>query len=207
MQHVPEWSEARKLFRSLMESSGLLGWICDTDGHCIYLSSAWHRYKGSNEALGLAWLNIIYPEDRPSVREAFFEASRRQSEFHIDYRLERNEGGCVLAWARGVPHFDPAGYYAGMFGITHTAHDYAAQATLFRTLSDSPKPKVLSFRERQVLELFAQGYTIETAAIQLRIAEGTVAHHAKNATLKLGALNRTQAVAKAIQLSEIELSV
>lgn len=206
MQHVPEWTEARKLFRSLMESSGLLGWICDAEGYCIYLSSAWFEYTGSTDGLGMAWLNALHPDDRLQAHAAYFEANHSRTKFQVDYRLERKEGGYALAWARGVPHFDPAGEYTGMFGITTTTHDYAEQARLIRSLSDASKPKVLSSRERQVLELFARGYTAETAALQLNISEATVIHHAKSATHKLGALNRTQAVVKAIQLSELELS-
>lgn len=206
VQRVPEWTEARKLFRSLMEISGLLGWICDADGYCIYMSTAWHKYTGSPDGLGLGWLNAVHPEDRLKAHAAYFEANHSRAEYQVDYRLERSEGGYALAWARGVPHFDPAGRYSGMFGITNTTHDFAEQASFIRALPNAPKPKVLSDRERQVLELFARGFTIETAAVQLGIAEATVAHHAKNATHKLGALNRTQAVVKAIQLSELEIT-
>jgi DNA-binding CsgD family transcriptional regulator len=54
----------------------------------------------------------------------------------------------------------------------------------------------LTSRERQVLELVAEGLTNAAVAEQLWIAPGTVKKHLDNAYAKLGASTRTEAVAR-----------
>jgi PAS domain S-box-containing protein len=57
---------------------------------------------------------------------------------------------------------------------------------------------VLSPREHQVVELLASGHTGEEVAERLGISPATVRVHVRNATGKLGASTRTQAVAIAV---------
>lgn len=205
MQRIPDWTETRKLFRSLVEASNLLGWICEEDGYCIYLSSAWYSFTGATDSQGLGWINSIHPDDRIKARQAFFDANDRQTEYKVDYRIERPDGTYSLAQAQGVPHFAENDRYCGMMGVTSTINEFSAQAQFLSTIVANQRPRVLTEREREVLQLFALGYTIETAAIQLGIAEGTVAHHVGTATRKLGALNRTHAVVRAIRFNELDL--
>ena len=70
----------------------------------------------------------------------------------------------------------------------------------------SPKgngKSVLSPREHQVVELLAGGNTGEEVAEQLGISPATVRVHVRNATGKLGASTRTQAVAIAVARGEV----
>jgi DNA-binding CsgD family transcriptional regulator len=62
---------------------------------------------------------------------------------------------------------------------------------------------VLSPRERQVVELLAAGLTGEEVAERLGISPATVRVHIRNATGKLGASTRTQAVAIAVARGEV----
>jgi len=57
----------------------------------------------------------------------------------------------------------------------------------------------LTGREREVLELLAQGLQLEEIAGRLGIGLETVRTHVRNATERLGAANRTHAVAIAIR--------
>ncbi len=63
----------------------------------------------------------------------------------------------------------------------------------------------LSPREREILDLLAQGLTGEQAAQQLFISPETVRTHIRNAMTKLEARTRVHAVALALQQKEIEL--
>ncbi len=54
----------------------------------------------------------------------------------------------------------------------------------------------LSVRERDCLTFVADGYTDAQVAMLLNISESTVRFHLSNARMKLGAVNRTQAVAR-----------
>jgi PAS domain S-box-containing protein len=62
---------------------------------------------------------------------------------------------------------------------------------------------VLSPREHQVVELLASGSTGEEVAERLGISPATVRVHVRNATGKLGANTRTQAVAIAVARGEV----
>ncbi|MBO9589510.1 LuxR C-terminal-related transcriptional regulator [Devosia sp.] len=207
MQRVPDWTEPQRLFRALMENSRLLGWICEADGYCIYLSSAWQEFTGSENGLGIGWLNAIHPADRVPTYRAFTDANFSQTEYKVDYRLERPDGSYSMAMAHGSPHFAADGQYIGMFGITTTVHQYAAQADFVATVLPPEHKRILSDREREVLQLVAQGYTDGTAATRLGIAESTVSGHMKHAALKLGALSRSHAVFQAVRLNELDLTV
>lgn len=62
---------------------------------------------------------------------------------------------------------------------------------------------MLSPREREVLELLAQGLSGEDAAKELVLSAETVRTHVRNAMSKLGATTRVHAVALALQRGEI----
>lgn len=67
----------------------------------------------------------------------------------------------------------------------------------------APLDRVLSPREHQVVQLLAAGLTGEQVALRLGISPATVRVHIRNATAKLGASTRTQAVAMAVARGEI----
>ena len=62
---------------------------------------------------------------------------------------------------------------------------------------------MLSPREHQVVELLAAGLTGDEVADRLGISPATVRVHIRNATGKLGASTRTQAVAIAVARGEV----
>ena len=63
---------------------------------------------------------------------------------------------------------------------------------------------MLSLREKEVIRLIAQGLTNDAIARSLSISVGTVKRHNTNIYSKLGATSRTEAVAKASRLGEID---
>lgn len=67
-----------------------------------------------------------------------------------------------------------------------------------------PAVSVLSLREREVMRLIAQGLGNDDIARSLSIAVGTVKRHNTNIFAKLGATSRTEAVAKAARIGEID---
>jgi LuxR family transcriptional regulator, quorum-sensing system regulator BjaR1 len=76
----------------------------------------------------------------------------------------------------------------------------AAKArVLFRPPDAGPQLSPLTPRERDVLTWVAQGKSAWQIGEILNIAKRTVDEHTKNATRKLGALNRTHAVAIALR--------
>jgi NarL family two-component system response regulator LiaR len=79
---------------------------------------------------------------------------------------------------------------------------FASEATqsLVQLRTDSPKlGQDLTKREREVLALLVKGLTNEQIAERLAISRGTVRHHVGACISKLGASNRTHAVALAFE--------
>jgi PAS domain S-box-containing protein len=101
-----------------------------------------------------------------------------------------------------------------LLDVTALRDAEADAATLAQRLGGADKDKgngneheagtgVLSPREHQVVELLANGSTGEQVAEQLGISPATVRVHVRNATGKLGANTRTQAVAIAVARGEV----
>ncbi len=67
--------------------------------------------------------------------------------------------------------------------------------------TDAPQ---LSPREREVLQLVARGLTGQRIARRLSITEATVCTHVQHVRDKLGVRTRSQAVARALALGQIE---
>jgi DNA-binding CsgD family transcriptional regulator len=85
--------------------------------------------------------------------------------------------------------------------LRRAEEDAAALAS--RLGSNGHTTGVLSPREHQVVELLAGGLTGEQVAERLGISPATVRVHIRNATGKLGANTRTQAVAIAVARGEV----
>lgn len=200
-----EWTEHKRSIRALFEISGLLGWICEPDGYCVYLSPAWYAYTGQEARTGegIGWLDAIHPEDRVATRKAFYDASDRQADYHVSYRLKKKGGGFGIVLANGAPHFDQQNRFSGMLGVTMTMSQIAEQAALMH--EGRPAARRLTDREREVLELIARGHSASSAAATLSLAKGTVDAHVTNAMQKLGATNRTHAIVRALKLNELNL--
>lgn len=75
-------------------------------------------------------------------------------------------------------------------------------------LAQAPEPAgepLLSKREEQVLQLFADGYSTTEVASRLFISAKTVKNHLASAYEKLDARDRTQAVLRAVRMGIIRL--
>jgi PAS domain S-box-containing protein len=101
-----------------------------------------------------------------------------------------------------------------LLDVTALRHAEADAATLASRLGGNgtgngegnghkPGKGILSPREHQVVELLANGSTGEEVAERLGISPATVRVHVRNATGKLGATTRTQAVAIAVARGEV----
>jgi LuxR family quorum sensing-dependent transcriptional regulator len=73
------------------------------------------------------------------------------------------------------------------------------------TAIDGPKHAEITDREREVLTWAARGLSSRNTAMILNIAKRTVDEHVQTAARKLGAANKTQAVAIAIRDRLIEV--
>jgi DNA-binding CsgD family transcriptional regulator len=116
--------------------------------------------------------------------------------------IKRPDGG--VRWVRASAR--PIGRSAltslqDITALRRAEEDAAALAS--RLNGNGGSRGVLSPREHQVVELLAAGLTGEEVAARLGISPATVRVHIRNATGKLGASTRTQAVAIAVARGEV----
>ena len=124
---------------------------------------------------GLGIVALGGPLERHAVREAFDAGAMGYVS-----RLSKLEAvsQAIAAAAEGETFADPA---AGRAAVT-----------------------TLTPRQREVLQLFADGLSTEQAAQRLGLSEETVRTHAKASLARMHARDRTHAVAKALRASLIE---
>jgi PAS domain S-box-containing protein len=137
--------------------------------------------------------------------------------------LQRPDGG--MRWVRVSARPIGRSVLTSLLDITALRNAEEDAATLASRLSGDRRPSgangngnghkssksrakskgngVLSPREHQVVELLASGNTGEEVAERLGISPATVRVHVRNATGKLGASTRTQAVAIAVARGEV----
>jgi PAS domain S-box-containing protein len=133
--------------------------------------------------------------------------------------LQRPDGG--MRWVRVSARPIGRSVLTSLLDVTALRNAEEDAATLASRLSGDHKAKgangngnghkaakrngrsVLSPREHQVVELLASGNTGEEVAERLGISPATVRVHVRNATGKLGASTRTQAVAIAVARGEV----
>lgn len=80
-----------------------------------------------------------------------------------------------------------------------------AVAILVAPRDQAPAPESLTDREREVLELLAEGLPNKAIAARLGLSDQTVKFHVAAISGKLGAMNRTDAVRRAVRQGLIAL--
>jgi len=176
-------ADAMEAARSYAETHGVPEALLDA----LLLDSQVHQLKndkaGAFEMLERA-LTLAQPAG--AVR-AFTDEGRRLRELLVEW-LEKEPGSpAIEAYAREVLEF-PGTQYAQL-------SEQIVDKKL--TGSSSSSVETLSYRELEVLQLVSAGKTNLEIAEQLHIAKATVKYHLANIFGKLGATNRTLAVATA----------
>ncbi len=171
-------------------------------------------------------LQVASRQSDPFFRHGLTSSVRLLNEemFGLIRRMESEEGRRLHAW------LDGRGYSRGFMTACHGTRGETGMLALFATEEDDfdaervwlhfqgllpslqtrlmallaqqseRRFKLLSPRERQCLIWVAEGKTSADISTIMAITPRTVIKHITNATRKLGAKNRTQAVARAILL-------
>ena len=128
--------------------------------------------------------------------------------------LVSDESYAADAWASGVlgllyRHVEPEVLVSALQAVAQglIALDPELAAALLPSRLESPESLVeeLTPREREVLQLLAEGLPNKTIALQLGISEHTVKFHVNAILGKLGVQSRTEAVVRAMRLGLIIL--
>jgi two-component system nitrate/nitrite response regulator NarL len=82
---------------------------------------------------------------------------------------------------------------------------YIDEAMKAELAAGRPPAPTLTPREREILQMIAQGLSLEEVALRLVVSPETVRTHLSNARRKLGARNRTEAVVAAMRSAQIRM--
>jgi PAS domain S-box-containing protein len=170
------------------------------------------------------WLRQVHPDDLRNVEEAMRAHLAGESRiYEAEYRQRHKDGHWVWVFSRGKVTYDAANQPVRATGTTLDISDRKRVTTVgaellkkFETLiagldrhstntgnggsTSVPRSKTrLSGRNREVLQLIAEGMTSTQIAKELGISEGTAATHRRNLMHKLGLKNKAELVRYAIK--------
>jgi DNA-binding NarL/FixJ family response regulator len=112
------------------------------------------------------------------------------------YLLKDAEGDAIAAAVRAAA--------AGLVVLDPTLAD-ALRPAGAAPAGDALPGEALTPREREVLQLLAQGLPNKSVALRLGISQNTVKFHVASLLAKLGAASRTEAVALGVRRGEVAL--
>jgi DNA-binding NarL/FixJ family response regulator len=180
-----------------------------------------HESETREEALELVRdigsIDVAIVDLRHRASDGSSEVNRALSGHDAIRALRKAEPslGIVAHGERAERHLATAALQAGATAyVSRTAGTDALHKAVYAALAQERfvDPAVpgkgsrgtLTHRQREILQMLANGGTPTAAARQLGLSEETIKTHMKNALARLGARNRTHAVAIALRESIIE---
>ena len=133
---------AGQQYASLATSSAVGIFRTDLEGNCIFTDRRWREIAEIDfeESLGRGWLQVLHPEDKDAVVDAWYRAARDKRSFQMEYRIQTPTG--KIAWVAGqaAAESDDRGCTIGYVG---TIADISDRKQVEKTLRD---------RDRQLRE-------------------------------------------------------
>jgi len=135
-------------------------------------------------------------QDNPKARRVLDEAGEFNLKQGFALSLQTLDKQIVV-FSAGGRHFDMTPEAQGV--LTLVANYAIGRAIMINQESAANKPIMLSAREREALQWAAEGKADWEIGAVMKISEHGADKHMRSARMKLGAINRTQAVAEAIR--------
>ena len=110
--------ESEQRFHTMADHAPVMLWVSGTDTMRNFVNQSWLNFIGRNleEELGWCWLEQIHPEDQNCCMRTYQSAFDTWEQFHMEYRLRRNNGDYRWVLDTGVPRFTPEGKFTGSIG-------------------------------------------------------------------------------------------
>ena len=170
--------------------------VVDDDRRYVRINAAAADLLGApaEEVLGRRIEDFTAPENWPLLASLWADFETEGSQYGA-YEVLRPDGSRTMAEYRATWWFGPGQHLIA-------ARDMGARPTDLSELRDhSP---ILTRREREVLQLAADGRALAQIAAQLYVSPGTVRSHLQRIHRKLGVRDRASAVAVALRLGLID---
>jgi PAS domain S-box-containing protein len=111
--------ESEERFKMMANLVPLIIWTTDETGNCNFLNVRWKESTGKDvhEGLGQKWLDLVHPEDRDNIRQAWLKSSSKKRPFEAKFRYANGQGGYTINYANSSPRYNSSGNFAGYIGI------------------------------------------------------------------------------------------
>lgn len=110
--------ESEERFRNMADHSPMMLWVSEFDGRCTYLNRSWYEFTGQTPetGMGMGWMDVVHPDDRPGVAEVFAQCIRDKRPLRLEYRVRRHDG--VFRWVidSAAPRLAADGHFLGFIG-------------------------------------------------------------------------------------------
>ena len=196
---VDDHEITRQGVRSLLEKESGIEIVAEAgDGRTAVALVSKHLPEIVVMDIGLPNLNGIEATRQIRARESSVKMvalSSRTDQRYVAAMFQAGASGYVLKKAaacevmEAIREVQAGRKYVSPQLVDPLVTDYAQR------LADGAEPPVLTIREREVLQLIAEGKTTRQIANQLNVADKTVGNHRQNLKEKLG-LNGTAALTK-----------
>ena len=192
-------------FRQLADQAPFPIWRSGADAMRNFVNQAWLEFRGRTleQELGSGWTEGLHPDDHDLCIETYIKAFTGQQPFHMQYRLQRNDGTYTWVEDSGTPYSQDNVAFAGYLGVVTDIADRKRGA--FTPDEESVRLVfALTERERQVLVLIAEGKSTKEAAARLGISYKTADSHRSRILEKLGVHETASMVRYAIRAGLIQ---
>jgi PAS domain S-box-containing protein len=110
--------ESEEHYWSMVELNPQMPWIMDTKGNAVEVSPRWEKLTGQTreQALGLGWMDVLYPDDVETVKQAIKDALVNEQSTDIQFRVRCQDDEWRWFRSRGYPRFDTSGKAISWYG-------------------------------------------------------------------------------------------
>ena len=148
--------ESEERLRLALAAGRLGDWLWDAETDMVSVSEEAARLFGVPPGPVATWAQLrtlILPEDAEAATAAIETAVRERSDYAVEYRLKRREGGIVWISAVGRPLYHPDGQPQGMIGVVQDVTRRKQAEAELRELNQSLEARVAAaIAEREQAE-------------------------------------------------------
>ena len=129
--------ESEDRFRKLADAMPVPIWVSDVEGGRVQFNRQWLQMTGRalEDQVGDAWLESVYPEDRPGCMDLYLRSFHARETFRMEYRITRHDG--IVRWLldSGTPRYGNDGAFHGFVGGCFDITEQKEAEHLLRDLS------------------------------------------------------------------------
>jgi PAS domain S-box-containing protein len=116
--------DSEERFRGLAESMTQLAWIADEKGNSVYHNPQFAEYTGMKVSTFEERLQVVHPEDRPLVEQAWQQVVSSKDVFECSYRIRRRDGEYRWFLVRVFLLHDAGNHLVRWFGTATDINDF-----------------------------------------------------------------------------------